>query len=292
MPLADFSRAFDLTSKPFAATPLQLNSAVVLPDTGATGYFLLRPEACSLTNTVRQTKDNIPQFNGSILHRRWLQGMEMTLAIELWETHDKIACDALANEMLDYLMGYSVGLLNAGDNEGRISWVVEGYLPRMLDDIRLLTFPQMTRDPGSPIEITMSVDTQYPYTLQLKEIDVPLPDSVGVFVTNPGNIPVWPVVEIGPVAFNINAFQLTNQSASTTETLAWLYSSPGSQTILAGDHGEMDNFRDTFFLNGSGANLSPGIDMLTSDFFAIYPGLNLITLSGADGTLKWNPGYA
>jgi hypothetical protein len=54
----------------------------------------------------------------------------------------------------------------------------------------------------------------------------------------------------------------------------------------------MDNFRDTFFLNGSGANLSPGIDMLTSDFFAIYPGLNLITLSGAVGTLKWNPGYA
>ena len=89
MPLADWAVPFELTSAVYSGTMLSINSQT------ANGLYLLRPEGCSLVNQVRSTKEMVPQEDGAILHRRFAAGMEMTLAIQLWEDTTKIACDSL-----------------------------------------------------------------------------------------------------------------------------------------------------------------------------------------------------
>ena len=101
MPLADWTVPFKLTSTVYtnnptplgtADNPLLLNDPVTLPG-GNIGIYRLKNDACTLTNSVRSTKDFVPQGPGAILHRRWVAGMEMALTLQLWEPNDKIACD-------------------------------------------------------------------------------------------------------------------------------------------------------------------------------------------------------
>ena len=292
MPLADWSVPFTLTSAVYSATPLDINTPVVF--TAGTGIFLLRPDGCTLTNQVRQTKDFVPQADGAILHCRFTAGMEMNLAIQLWENDTQIACDTLLQEMLDDLMGYAYGLLNAGDNEGRISWVPDGgsstvSTSRMLDDIRLLAYPAESQQPGSPYELALTVDCGLPYAEDLTQQSVALNDS-GVVVTNYGNRPTYPVWKLfGPLA---GLQSLTD--ATTGETFSWDGSLPGAPTIGGGDYIEIDTFRNTAYKNGSGANCKPGIVMTDSDFFTLPPGASTIVLSapGSTGTCLLNSAWA
>ena len=150
MGVSNWGLPFYLTSKVYtddpepdteAPDPLPINQVFTLRG-GEQVKYLLRPDGCSLTNSVRETKDFIPQADGAILHRRFTAGMEMQLTIQMWETSEQIACDAVLQQMLDTLNGYLYGLINAGDNQGRIAWLpAQGWNIRMLDDIRLLSYP-------------------------------------------------------------------------------------------------------------------------------------------------------
>jgi hypothetical protein len=260
---------------------------------GSEAIYYLRPSGCSLVNTVRETKDNIPQFNGSILHRRFVQGLEMRLAVQLWKDNDEIACEDLCQEMLDLLMGYLYGLLNAVDNEGRISWTPEGYETRMLDNLRLLTYPVEERGPGAPLEIQFSLDTQYPYTIALTPRLSTVTDGGSTVITNTGNVPMYPVIKANsnagtPLGTSCNFFSVDDG----INTFDWYGSNPGSQVIPAGSYAEMDCFGNTIFMNGSGANLSPGIDFINSDFLVLLPGANTISITGTDCDVLWNPAWA
>ena len=303
MPIADWTVPFVLTSSVYSATGLSINTSVLLPS-GDRGTFFLRPDGCQLNATVRSTKDNVPQADGSILHRRFLTGMEMNLAVQMWEDEDKIACDVLLEEMLDVFMGYAYGLLNAGDNEGRVIWLPTGLSStqssyRMLEDIRLLTYPVESQQPGSPYELGLTVDTVWPYAADYTQLTPSLSGGSGT-VVNYGNRPTYPVWQIaGPFA----AFVLTDTSVTPNAIIRWDSTLPGSVAALDNDdYLEIDTFRNsvTKFKNGlpSACNFDPsvatlfnaasGLDMTASEFFTISPGSHSITVSYTSGNTTNN----
>lgn len=259
---------FQLTS-PFAN--LAFNNPL-----GNGGVYLLDNSGCSIGPTTRSTSDNIPQADGAILHHRFLTGTQMTLAIQLWEEdREKPACDDLLQEMQDDLLGAFRSLLNAGDNEGRISWdVYNGGGDRMLDDLRLLVYPTVAINTDGITVVTVTVDTKYPYAEDLTQISTNVTGTTPI--TNGGNADFWPVWKVnGP----FSAFVLLNNT--TGLQIEYDASQPGAASVGGGDYAEIDTFGGTIFLNGSGADLSAGIVELNSDDFPLIPGANSITLSTA-----------
>ena len=273
--IANFSYpiVFQLTS-PFMN--LAFNQQIV-----NSGIYLLRNSGCSIGLTTRSTTDNIPQADGSILHHRFLTGTQMTLAIQMWEEpgDNRPACDTILQEMLDDLLGSFRSLLNAGDNEGRISWdVYGGGGDRMLDDLRLLTYPTVSLDDSGVTEVTVTIDTQYPYALDLTQVVTNVTGTTPV--TNAGNADFWPVWQVNASGGSITTFTLLN--VTTGLQIQYDSSQPGASAITAGNYAEIDTFKGTIFLNGSGADLSAGIVELNSDDFPLVPGVNSITLTGAN----------
>ena len=255
--------------------PLPINSIVTFPS--GTGYYLLREDGCSLVNQVRSTKEFVPQADGSILHCRFVAGMEMTLAIQMWQDAHTLACDTLLKEMVDTLNGYLYGLLNAGDNDGRIDWLPSGNSSvgssyRMLEDIRLLTYPAESHQTGSPYEVTVTLDTEWPYAVDETQLAPTFVGGSGT-ITNYGNRPTYPVWKIyGPY----DGFVITN--LTTGDTFSYDSLQPSAPNIGVNDYIEIGTFKNTSFKNGSGANCDPGIVMATSDFFTIPPGTNSISV--------------
>lgn len=278
MPLADWSVPFRLTSRVYAgSTDLLFNQAMSFAV--GSGVYVLNPSSCHLRNEVRATKENVPQEDGSILHRRFLTGSEMDLAVQFWQDGlDQVACDDLLQQMLDEFMGYVYGLLNAGDNDGRIAWLPDGNSSatssyRMLDDLRLLTYP--VESSVTPFELTLTVDCALPYSEDLTATTASLSGGAGT-VTNNGNRPLYPVWRIyGP----FTDFTLTAGSATFTydSTLS------GAVAVTNGHYLEINTFNNTVYLDGSGANRMAGIVMNSSDFFLIPVGGQAVTITYSGG---------
>lgn len=278
----DWSLPMTLTSP---AGTLLLNQEV--PSLGA---FFLDGDGCKFNIGVRSTKDHVPQSDGDILHHRFLTGTEMPLKIQLWESaeRNKVACDALLETMLDTLTRHMRALLNAGDNEGRLAWnIPSGGNIRILDDIRLLVYPDYTQDPsamGSTVLAT--VDSQFPYAQDLTQQSTDIADGATETLDNTGSADYFPVFQVqGPTS----GFSLSN----LTTGVVFDYDStlPGAVAIGGGDYAEIDTFRNTIFLNGSGANLKAGVSQLTSDYWALVVGENDVTIDGGDVTVLWAPAW-
>lgn len=277
MPLANWEVPFQLLSAVYSASPLQINTQT------ADGLYLLRPDGCQLNNTVRMTKENVPQEDGEVLHRRFVAGMEMTLAIQFWQNADQIACDEQLEAMLDDLMGYLYGLLNAPDNQGRVSWLPVGLSSstsnyRMLDDVRLMTYGVEARQPGGPLEIGVTLDTAWPYAEDLTQLSPSIPGNV----VNNGNRPTYPVWQVYG-SFTSFTLAATFPDTSTAE-FTYDGNLPGAVAVTAPDYLEIDTFKNTVYLNGSGANRKPGIVMTDSEFFSLPPGTTTIAISGVGGS--------
>lgn len=265
--ISDWAVPFHLTSQLYSADLLDFNVAIP-----GLGTYYLRPDGCSLTNTVRAGKENVPQDDGAIFHRRFVAGMEMTLAIQLWADEDKYACKAQVQEMTDTLMGYLYNLINAGDNEGRISWEPWGVNARMLDDLRLWTYPieELVAE-NAGVEIQVTLDCELPYEEDLLQLSPALP---GVLV-NGGNRGTFPVYIIeGP----FSVFTLEN--TTTGDIIGYNAAQPGAVPVGGGDYIEINTFKNTAFLNGDGADLLPGIVYAYSDFKELPMGASTFTLIG------------
>lgn len=278
MPIADWSVPFQLYSRVFAGNtnvPLYINTPITF-DNGV-GIYRLDGKGCKLRNGVRATKENVPQEDGSILHRRFITGSEMDLTVQFWMPGQKIACDELLQEMLDEFMGYAYGLLNAGDDDGRIVWLPTGGSSsfsdyRMLDDIRLFVYPDGTE--GTPYSLTMTVDCALPYAEDFTQDNPAIPGTA----VNYGNRPTFPVIKL--VGTFVTA---TVTNTTTNAVLHYDGSLSGAATITTPDYIEINTFNNTVYLNGNQDNEMPGIVMQTSDFFTLKPGNNTITVSYTGG---------
>ncbi len=261
----------------------------------SSGIYLAIQEGCSFDVTVRATKDDVPQSDGSILHHRFLTGSELTMTLQLWETRREIPCEnELLTEMLDDLSGALRSLLNVGDNQGRLSWTVPGGDDRMLDDVRLLVYPSYVV--GPPPTVTFTLDCRFPYAQNLTQELEPVADGATVTIDNVGTASYFPVIQINKLngslsGDTVTAFTITVENIEGTFQFNWDSSLPGASSIGAMSYAEMENFNNTLYLNGDGANLSPGIVQLESDYFSLAPGDNDVTISGADCDVLWAPAW-
>lgn len=261
------------------------------------GYYSLRGDACSIGPSVRSTTDNVPQADGSIMHHRFLTGAQIQLTIELWEKGGSpgiVACDSVLRAMLDDLMGAFRSLLNAGDNAGRLAWEVSGGATRMLDDVRLLIYPTFNTSPGDPL-VTVTIDSKYPYALDLEQTRTGIEDGVPFTITNGGTSMMLPVFQVNRLdgvtsGSPVSSFTLSNNT--TGIQFAFDSALPGASAIPAGAYGEVSCFDNTFFKNGDETNESPGILMLDSDYFALEPGDNEIQIDGCDTDVLWQNAWA
>lgn len=282
---AEWDIPFTLTSP---SGTLQLNAT-----TG--DRYLLVPQQCDMGADVRAETDNVPQGDGSILHHRFETGYHCRLAIQLW-VDGAPACDEDLVRMMDTLNLHVRGLLNAGDNEGRLSWEPSGYPTtgaRMLDDIRLAERLTATLSPEGIVVCTFAVDSAYPYAMDLTQTMTSIANGGSDTLTNEGTTDFYPVVKIFGTADRI-LFGTTTLGA----VLIWDQTYPGTPTLAGGDYIEFDFFRNTAYLNGDEGNRMSGIDFELTEFFPLEPGGNLVTLAvpvgaggGTHAEVLWQSAY-
>jgi hypothetical protein len=283
------------------AGTLTLNAAE-----GTQYRYLLDPAKCKATLPVRVTDDDVPQGSGKIPHRRWRGGYVFHLALELW-ANDKPACKGDLRHMLDVL-----GLhLNAMENTGLLPGAPEGRLiwtpsdttdgadapasDRMLTRAQLLSAPDASLEDGTTV-VEFEIDSSFPYYMEFTQIETDIGDGDTVAVANPGNADFFPVIQAqGPSGgFSIINLDVLDPAGSPL-TVTYDASLPGAVAIGGGDYLEIDFFRQTAYLNGSGANRFAGIDMRVSDFFPLAPAEladNNLQVGGADIVVKSNGAWA
>lgn len=274
--------------------PSYLNTPVgdllINQDIPGIGSFMAVPTRCTVRRSLRAVKDTVPQGDGAILHRRFSDGIELTLVLELWKTVDpdpalgEPACGEDLRLMLEHLGLYLQAVLNG---RGRWFWQPSGYFDeRMLDDARWLI--DVSRDLDGPrTTVTFGIDSPWPYFVDATEqfgSDTFVADGGTTILSNLGNHEAYPVIEVYGTT---SAFTLTNESLvdQNGNPLQIVYD---GTTITSPDFAEIDVFRNTIYLNGNEANLKSGIDATETDYFFLRPGDNEITIDGADAQFRMN----
>lgn len=270
---------------------LALNSTD--PTTGQ--RFQILPSGYKIVPSLRVTQDNISQRDGSVLHPRWTTGLVATITVVLYvqPSHDaddiayENACDEDLTEMTDQIARWLNGIrdLTFADNQ-RLFYYPAGVTDgRMLIDLELLSWPDPTIDEDGTVEIQFSVETPYPYAVDVVQTETDISDGANATLVNDGNADTFPVIKVfGPCT----TFQIDNVATG----LSFVYdgSRDGAVGIGGGDYAEINMFRGTIFLNGDSTDLIPGVDPALTDFFPITcdPAGNEIDATGADIAVLWN----
>ncbi len=239
---------------------------------------------------MRATKDSVPQGDGDILHRRFTDGVELSIVLQLWKVADpdpsigEPACGEDLRLMLEHLGLYLQAILNG---RGRWFWLPSGYGDyRMLDECRWLV--DVSRDLTSSLTtVTFSIDSPFPCFIDATEqfgSDTTIASGDTVVLTNNGNHETYPVIEVYGTT---SAWSVVNSSLvdQNGDPLALIYA---GTTITTPDFAEVDVFANSIFLNGNQSDLAAGIDAEESDYFFLRPGDNEITAVGADVAFKFN----
>lgn len=275
---------------PYSADPLTFND-----EANPVGLFLLDDAKCSVGAALRVTKDNIPQASGAIMHRPRLQAETlMTLGVEFWKDRENPACDSQLVDMNDLLFAHLNALLDA--DGGRVQWTPSSHGTRILDEV-LWAVATSAFIEGAVRGYTFGIDSPFPYAITLSQAETVIASGATVTLTNAGTAPFYPVVKVAPSSsVAASSFSIQNLSVLDDDgnpfQLVYDSTLPGAVAIGVGDYVEFDFFRNTAYLNGSGANRKAGIDITLSDFFPLNPGANLITVTGADATFLTNDAWA
>ena len=293
--IPEWDRPFELLTQ-FGV--LLLNQPI---DSSTTRRFQLSPSKCNSVLPVRATDDDVPQGDGKISHRRWRSGYQAHLAIEPFSDFDEEnaigtpACEADLVEMLDLLGLHLNELIRTGQVGGagaRLSWSPSGAADRMLDRLQLLAVSPLETLGGElgGTVIEIDVDSAFPYYIEEAETDTVIADGATETINNAGNTDYFPVFQIfGPY----DGFTLVNHSVQDLDgiNIEIVYDKdlPGAVAVGGSDYIEFEFFRETAYLNGSGANRKAGIDWRVSDFFPLVPGDNEIEINftGGSGTATY-----
>jgi hypothetical protein len=308
--IVEWDNDWDLIS-PFGT--LGLNKLVPYKS-GELGYYLLDPARCQAGAARRITRDNIAQADGEITHRKFKTGYAIELNIQLWETLTQPACGGVLRQMADLLDLH----LNAIENtDGRLVWTPTdwpqgGASPpgrRILDKARSLgpsgsgagggfVAVVTEKDTESPLtSVTFAVLSPLPYVMDLTQTTTQLYPT-GAVIYNDGNANMWPVIKIhGPCTkVTIQNLDALDENGNVLQ-LVYDSTLPGAVAIASGHYAELDFFRNTIYLDGTGANLKAGINVLQTDFWPIVPGPNAINIpppiGGATTNIEmlWNNAY-
>lgn len=292
---------------------LEFNVPTTSPYTSNANYlFLLDHARCrSGPGALRTTVDNLAQRDGSSIHPSFKPGYGMTLVCGLWVTNDAEsdladgrapACYTDRRVMWDTFALHAQALLNPSLSDevsnARIFWSPSGAEDRMLHKIRTMGWPSAA-DEDILTVVTYEILSPYPYEMDHAEspggtVPATIEEGFPITVTNTGSTDAYPVFKIfGPVSPEGAFAQIEN--ATTGKSIYYDTALPGAHTISGGDYVEIDCFRDTAYLNGSGALRKSGIDATLSDFFTLVPGDNeLHFFGGSPGYVEvtWNNAWA
>jgi hypothetical protein len=112
-----------------------------------------------------------------------------------------------------------------------------------------------------------------PVAKTLAETDASRTGAGSVSISNNGNVDAYPVIQVHGAYTD---FVLTNDT--TGRSITWAGTSIGNTHYI-----EIVMRDETMFKDGDGADQLYGLDVTTSDFFWLQPGVNSITLSGLAG---------
>lgn len=242
--------------------------------------FALRPQGCLAKRSVRSNTDPVPQGDGDIFHERFSTGYEMRFAVQLWETFSndgegKAACNEVRCEMRDFLYAHLWSLLRPANDGGRVQWDPSCGDPRILDALHLLAIEDPTEDEQGLWEVSVTVDSPFPYAISLFEDVVALTGTMTL--PNDGSADFYPVFKVnGPTG----AWSITDNETG----MLYLYdaSRPGALAIGSGDYAEIDMFRGgLIYMNGDQENLKAGVDVEASDILTVLAGGSSFTIAGA-----------
>lgn len=239
--------------------------------------YLLDRGGCDMWQDLRGTDKDLPQADGGQIFERFDGRTQLKLKMLLLDGEEP-ACGTVLREMVDNVTLH-LAQLSKASMAGRFFWIPDG-----IGDYRLLDFvrraSRMQWDwPQSPNPVTCTVllDSPFPYSIDYTQIATTIGDGASATLTNTGSVPMWPVFKVyGPST----AFVLSNDT--TGLLISWDSALPDATPLGGGDYVEIDTFRGTAYLNGSGANEKTGIVVSTTDFWPLVPGPNVVSLSGAD----------
>lgn len=264
MPVADWSVPASLQS---VYGTLTLNAS-------SGERYLLVGSGCDMWQDVRAQQLNVPQEDGSLVQERFWTGTRLRLLIALWY-NDSPACDEPLQTMVDTLSLHANSMIKAAW-AGRFNWAPAGANQRLLDYMQISEREQWTWDVSDPsfVRASLTFDSPFPYAIDLTQTTTNITGST--ILNNTGNTTMFPVFKVNGSS---SAFTLSNDT--TGLSIVFDSALPGADPIPGGSYLEIDTFRNTAYLNGSGANYKDGIDVTSSDFFGLVPGSQVISISGA-----------
>ncbi len=275
------------------------------PDTGR--VYLLLPDGYKLAPTLRVTQDNLSEADGSFLHPSWKSGaianLHVRYCIQPQPDGDlEPACAGDLRQMHEQLTAALDSIRGESGQDQRLIWspsptgtVVPSR--RMLEDVQTLAWTEPSWDEPYT-EVTFSVDSPFPYALDLTQEEVEIDDATETIYVD-GTSRTWPVLSIaGPCSsFSISTDRIV---ACDGSPLALVYdaSRPGAIAIPSGHFAEIDTFKGTIFLDGNSTDLTAGLDpggpcpsSPNHDFFPLLPGANSIT-TDCDALILFNPAWS
>lgn len=236
---------------------------------------------------LRTSTDDRPQRDGLIIHPTYD-------GARVWAITGRIIPTSIAagNVMQDNLRAVCRSMRRA---DGRYTFTPTGQSTRFLsvrlgdaisidndESVRLGAY-----DPTIIKRFTIPLIAADPTIYTITEVDTTVYDGgTAVAVSNGGNAESFPVIEVyGP----FDNFVITNE----TTGLEVIYD---GDLIGSGHHAEISMYNETIYKDGSGANLLGDIDITDTDFFALEPGTNELTLSTLGGSaymvVKHNDAWA
>lgn len=297
--MIDWDIAYDLNTP---QGTFQFNQATTSPFTSDGNYlYLLDHEKCSATpGPLRLTIDPIPQADGSIIPPSFKSGYQLRLSVQLWVQDGdgadarSPACCADKQVMWDTLLMHMNALMNPSvadlyGGNARLLWTPCDYVDgRLLDHIRLTEWPTVA-DEGNVSVVTLTLGTEFPYSIDAVENQ----NYLDWVAFNGGSSVMYPVFRVFATGAPVGSFTITNMT--TGESISYDEGYPGANFIPAGQFVEINTFRNTVYLNGSGANYKPGINVAASDFFPLQLGENDITFTsdiGGSCLMLWQNAWA
>lgn len=296
MPNIEFDVPMEIIS-PYLPDGLLINQ-LLAPVDGTSYYFLVRPSGYQIVpSKFRSVIDSISQADGVSIQQPYIDGLVATMTVEYWEALNgdiqalTLACAETARLMDQMLLGVlnSLRVWTTDPNTmQRYIWTPTGAgSDRLLTDVLLASWPTVAiQDPPPGVQRTFSLGTPYPYAIDIAQSDPTIDDGSSLAITNGGNADFSPVMQVqGPTT----VFLITNEA--TGETVSYDGTRPGAVAIGGGDYAEIDFFQGSIFLNGDGADLVAGLDPVATDLFTFAPGVQTISITGADVKVLFNDAW-
>lgn len=291
MAIIDFSIPFELvTTEGTIWFNAGLETGVVDPeDPDGWPRWILTEEGCtSGPGSLRDSTEDSPVSNGSLLDEQLVSGYEVRLAGTLWENAETPACGEMLEDAWTVTSAALRALLSAADDT-RLIWTLPSGRRVMVEDIQIADLPQPSKVDGVLHGMTFAVRSPYPYAMDLTEVSTPLIDGDPAVIVNDGTSPYRPVFRIDGAA---TAFTITHAESG----LEYVYEGaglPGGASVPGGSYVEIDMFRlGTAFINGDGASRMASINWETSNVIELGVGTNTVEVVGAGGVMLWQPAWA